>query len=156
MRKEKSSKGITLIALVITIIVLLILAGVSISMISGDEGIVKKASEAKEKTNLAKEEEEKNIQDVTEYIDSQISGDTVDNLPVGIEVTGTNRTLTGGTPTYKNPIIPVGFKAVNDGASWEISGNVILGWNDGLVIEDENENQFYLSTHCRCFAAPHS
>lgn len=142
MRKEKSSKGITLIALVITIIVLLILAGVSISMISGDEGIVKKASEAKEKTNLAKEEEEKNIQDVTEYIDSQISGDTVDNLPVGIEVTGTNRTLTGGTPTYKNPIIPVGFKAVNDGASWEISGNVILGWNDGLVIEDENENQF--------------
>lgn len=46
----KSKKGITLIALVITIIVLLILAGVSISMISGDDGIATKASQAAEKT----------------------------------------------------------------------------------------------------------
>ena len=43
----KNQKGITLIALVITIIVLLILAGVSISMISGDDGIATQAVRAK-------------------------------------------------------------------------------------------------------------
>ena len=47
-KSKKSSKGITLIALVITIIVLLILAGVSIAMLTGDNGILTKAKEARE------------------------------------------------------------------------------------------------------------
>ena len=42
----KNQKGITLVALVITIIVLLILAGVSIAMLTGDNGVLKKASES--------------------------------------------------------------------------------------------------------------
>lgn len=46
----KTNKGITLIALVITIIVLLILAGVAISMLSGDNGILNKAVQAKDAT----------------------------------------------------------------------------------------------------------
>ena len=46
----KRNNGITLIALVITIIVLLILAGVAISMLSGENGILRKATEAKTKT----------------------------------------------------------------------------------------------------------
>ena len=54
----KSRNGITLIALVITIIVLLILAGVSISMLSGDNSILTKAAEAKEKTEKATEYEQ--------------------------------------------------------------------------------------------------
>ena len=44
------NKGITLIALVITIIVLLILAGVTIAALSGDNGILTRTKEAKEKT----------------------------------------------------------------------------------------------------------
>ncbi len=44
----KNNKGITLIALVVTIIVLLILAGVSIAMLSGDNGILTKAGEARD------------------------------------------------------------------------------------------------------------
>ena len=43
----KNQKGITLIALVITIIVLLILAGVSIAMLAGDNGVLTKASDSK-------------------------------------------------------------------------------------------------------------
>lgn len=43
----KNNKGITLIALVVTIIVLLILAGVSIAMLTGQNGILKKAGDAK-------------------------------------------------------------------------------------------------------------
>ncbi len=49
----KRNKGITLIALVITIIVLLILAGVAIAMLSGENGILKKAAESKTKTEEA-------------------------------------------------------------------------------------------------------
>ena len=48
--KNQKTKGITLIALVITIIVLLILAGVSISMLTGDNGILTQAEKAKEET----------------------------------------------------------------------------------------------------------
>ena len=53
----KKNKGITLIALVITIIVLLILAGVAISMLSGENGILKKAADASEKTTDGKRDE---------------------------------------------------------------------------------------------------
>ena len=49
----KNNKGITLIALVITIIVLLILAGVSIAMLTGDNGILTQATKAKTDTNTA-------------------------------------------------------------------------------------------------------
>ena len=45
----KNNKGITLIALVITIIVLLILAGVSIAMLTGNNGILTRANDAKTK-----------------------------------------------------------------------------------------------------------
>ena len=54
---KKSSKGVTLIALVITIIVLLILAGVSIAMLTGENGILTQATEAK-KANTAGAEKE--------------------------------------------------------------------------------------------------
>ena len=64
MKKQKQEKqrmqknnGITLIALVITIIVLLILAGVTIATLTGDNGILTKATESKEQTELADEKE---------------------------------------------------------------------------------------------------
>ena len=53
----EASNGITLIALVITIIVLLILAGISISMLSGDNGILQKATTAKTETEKSQEQE---------------------------------------------------------------------------------------------------
>ena len=55
--KEKN-KGITLIALVITIIVLLILAAISIATLTGNNGILTRANEAKEQTIVGKEKEE--------------------------------------------------------------------------------------------------
>ena len=51
--KKISEKGITLIALVVTIIVLLILAGISIVMLTGQNGILNRAGEAREKTGVA-------------------------------------------------------------------------------------------------------
>ena len=55
--KKAKEKGITLIALVITIIVLLILAGVTIATLTGENGVLTKVSEASEETTLANEKE---------------------------------------------------------------------------------------------------
>ena len=58
MTKRKiNNSGITLIALVLTIIVLLILAGISISMLSGDNGILSKATDTKTETEKGQEKE---------------------------------------------------------------------------------------------------
>ena len=59
IKKEQQlrEKGITLIALVITIIILLILAGITIGLVAGDNGILTQASKAQEKTVQAQEEE---------------------------------------------------------------------------------------------------
>ena len=50
MRREK---GITLVALVVTIIVLIILAGISINLVLGENGIITKSKQAKEKSEQA-------------------------------------------------------------------------------------------------------
>ena len=55
--RRTNEKGITLIALVLTIIVLLIISGISISMLTGQNGILNRTVEAKEKTTLASEKE---------------------------------------------------------------------------------------------------
>ena len=59
--KKKNARGITLIALVITIIVLLILAGVTINALSGENGIITKSKEAKIKTEKSKTIEKINL-----------------------------------------------------------------------------------------------
>ena len=58
---NKKNKGITLIALVITIIILLILAGISISMLTGQNGILNRAQEAKVKNEKSQAQEEVTI-----------------------------------------------------------------------------------------------
>ncbi len=60
-KENRKNRGITLIALVITIIVLLILAGVTIATLTGDNGILTRASEAKEKTGEVNAEEQVQI-----------------------------------------------------------------------------------------------
>ena len=52
-RKTKENRGITLIALVVTIIIVVLLAGITISMLIGKNGILNRAAEAKEKTGKA-------------------------------------------------------------------------------------------------------
>ena len=69
-KNRKDGSGITLIALVITIIVLLILAGVTIAALSGDNGILKRAVEAKEKTNQANKDEEDTLQEMIDAINN--------------------------------------------------------------------------------------
>ena len=58
---KEDSKAITLIALVLTIIVILILLGISINMLTGQNGILNRAGEAKEKTELSTKEEQRKL-----------------------------------------------------------------------------------------------
>lgn len=55
--KLRNNKGVTIIALAITIIVLLILAGISIMMLTGDNGIIKEANNSKEQVEIQAEKE---------------------------------------------------------------------------------------------------
>ena len=64
------NKGITLIALVVTIVVLLILAGVSISMLTGDDGIITKSKEARISTELSGYKEELELYKSEKYIEN--------------------------------------------------------------------------------------
>ena len=69
--QQKKEKGITLIALIITIIVLLILAGVTIATLTGDNGIITKANETKFKNDLSAFKEELNIAIYEDYTEKE-------------------------------------------------------------------------------------
>ena len=69
-KKLKNTKGITLIALVVTIIILLILAGISIAMLTGNNGVLTQGQRAKEETRIASVEETVKLYKQGKYIDS--------------------------------------------------------------------------------------
>ena len=73
--KNKQEKGITLIALVVTIVVLLILAGVSISLVLNNNGVISKAKDAKNQYAEAQTNDEKQLNEVSDWIDTKV-GDT--------------------------------------------------------------------------------
>ena len=94
-------KGITLIALVVTIVVLIILAGVSISMLTGENGIMRQAQNAKEQTEIGKEKEMITLAVSAlkgqEYATSE-KVLTSENLQKEMdEITGKDKTLVTGT-----------------------------------------------------------
>ena len=105
LKKNKVS-GITLIALVVTIIVLLILAGISIQMLTGDNGILNRAGQAKINTYIAQEKEQIKLEVLGSYendgslligtvnnnIKSHINGVTTDDateFPLTVTYTAT-------------------------------------------------------------------
>ena len=87
--KNKQERGITLIALVVTIVVLLILAGVSISLVLNNNGIISKAKDAKNQYAEAQTNDEKQLNEVSDWIDTKV-GDTtgggsvakIDGVPI--------------------------------------------------------------------------
>ena len=70
MKKQKKELGITLVALVVTIIILLILAGVTLSIALSENGIFNRAKEAVEKYKKAKSDEEDIIDELLEQLES--------------------------------------------------------------------------------------
>ena len=151
----KRERGITLIALVVTIVVLLILAGVSINALFGNNGIIEKAKEAQNKMDKATENDQKEINELTNWLDNQVKGTTGDDggqttLPKISTLIGTVVDKnTKAEDVYGNKItIPKGFKVVAHGtaagsATYTYSGNNIPAVQDGIVIEHGTDgNQF--------------
>ena len=72
--KNAKMHGITLIALVVTIVVLLILAGITISLVFSENGIIAKAREAANKTNEAIINEQAKMNDITAAMENMLNG----------------------------------------------------------------------------------
>ena len=192
----KSNSAITLIALIITIIVLLILAGVTLSMVMGESGIFSKANNASEQTKISnakeiirmqvlenelnkktKDANAKSDEDLQVNVETKLTeegykveegkikiGDTEINIAEeianassgetnkitiadGDNTQGTEpKTIDGEKATYSNPIIPAGFRAVDNSIDSTIDSNANWtngeGYKYGLVIQDKEGNQF--------------
>ena len=119
--KKKKDSGITLIALVITIIVLIILAGVSINLVLGNNGIITRAREAKNNYQKAAAEEETALKDLDKLIDETTGssgGDTTKDI---------TKYQTGETKPY----LPDSNYSVKEGSV-----------DTGLVIKDKAGNEY--------------
>ena len=98
----KSTKGITLIALVVTIIILLILAGISIAMLTGNNGVLTQAKSAKERTGEKGEQERVNLA-ASSAMTLGMGTITTENLNKAIQDEfGADKSVTGTGPwTYQ-------------------------------------------------------
>ena len=112
----KNNKGITLVVLVVTIVVLLILAGVSINLVLGNNGIIAKAQEAKTKQAEASENDLKGMNSLIEQMESTLNG------------SGNG----GKTEPDTVPYLP------SDDFHYDTSTSV----DTGLVIQDANGNEY--------------
>ncbi len=136
----KKAKGITLIALVVTIVILLILAGITINLLFSNGGIFKVAQDAANAWNEAIINEQESLNNLADQIENLVNGQTSGGTPE--EKSTLEQLIDAGTivgdrteveDKYENPIvIPKGFKVTNDGKTIP----------EGVVIEDANENQF--------------
>lgn len=143
--EEKSKRGITLIALVITIVVLLILAGVSISALSGDNGILKQTVNAKKLSEVSTEKEAIGIivqqagpdDEKNEYnIGTQLYDRTIENGNKWHIISKTEESITYGTGwSY----IPQGTEIKDYG---ETKYSWVVNYNTGEVEELGDETNF--------------
>ncbi len=78
--EQRKERGITLIALVVTIVVLLILAGITITMVLGEDGIIAQAKLAAEKTRDAEEQQEKDFENLVGDLENILSAETEENM----------------------------------------------------------------------------
>ena len=112
----KKNKGITLVALVVTIVVLLILAGVSINLVLGNNGIIAKAKDAETKSAEARENDLKGMNSLIEQMESTLNG------------SGNG----GKTEPETVPYLP------SDDFHYDTSTSI----DTGLVIKDANGNEY--------------
>ena len=136
--KKKENRGITLIALVITIIVLLILAGVSIATLTGQNGILTQANNAKTQTTQSKAEElvtlaigtlqSENLGDTSKIIPEEIANQiNEDNNRTDVVAEGTS--------------FPTNINFVNDGVKVKVDINLTVGEADKMYSVDIDESE---------------
>ena len=157
MKKIKETKGITLIALVVTIVVLLILAGVSINLILDNNGVIAKAKDTKEKQIVAGEKDQISLAYAAcrtgeNYLATTISSEEMEtnlkelNQNVTVTEDGDNLKITFTDTQHKYTIAQNG--EIGDLVDWSQlapglyetgTANMIKSWEE-LMIEMYGEN----------------
>ena len=130
----KNNKGITLVALVVTIVVLLILAGVSINLVLGDNGIITKAKEAQRKSAEASENDLKGMNGLVSEMEGALAGN-------GSTGSGSGNGGAGGSGTDTK--VPAEATAETapyfpDNTFTKKEGKI----DTGLVIQDASGNEY--------------
>ena len=148
-------RGITLIALAVTIVVLLILAGVSLNAVFGQDGIIQKAKDSQNKMDEATQNDLDSINELNNWIDGKTNGTTGgntgkdDDKPFGGEKynkaeknnDGTLKANTEYTDSENATVtIPKEFKVSDVAKTEDIDGEQTV--STGLVIQDANGNEF--------------
>ena len=147
MKKEKNKKyevGITLIALVVTVVVLIIIAGVTLSLTIGNGGIMKRAKTAVNDYASQDTKEEKHFNDLADWVDKNGNESGIAKVPVNTK-TEENGTINGKKPGTNNPVIPGGYTPIDAGdAKWGdgSSAPAQSSIDNGLVIKDDNNNEW--------------
>ena len=139
LRKLKSKiEGITLVALVVTIIVLLILAAVAINYTIGNNGIFTRAENAVDRYEVASDKEKNELNEASNFIDEYIKINSKWNLgKTVLEAKELNKPFENDTIIKDDLLndvkVPAGFKIAEDSKTKV---------EDGVVIEDDVGNQF--------------
>ena len=124
-------KGITLIALVITIIVLLILAGVSIAMLTGQNGILTQAQNAKNRTEEAQVEEENRLNEYNNIINNYVSGVTTEE-----------------TPTFDEDTLTIGEATNVDKYGWKVPNYTVEATNAWRLFYQDSNYTYLITDEC--------
>ena len=117
---KEAQKGITLIALVITIIVLVILAGVSIAMLTGQKGILTQANNAKNETELASAKEK---------VELAVIGAISQTRDGTLKVGNLRTELANYGGTVEGEVFPVTAKVDGKSFTVDANGNVTVAGN---------------------------
>lgn len=150
---KKETRGITLIALVITIIVLLILAGVSIATLTGQNGILTRAQDAKTQTGVEGEKEEIQLAYAGAVAEKRGTGDiTASDLNREFGTNGTNATAEDGTdgeitvtfdpPSNRVYTIDSNGNITEEGTSENPGGGQTGSVQPGEIVESTVKNNY--------------
>ena len=137
----KKEKGISLILVVIIVVLAVLIASAIIFRILFFQDKNSKDNNTEQMNTIVQEEEKP---DYTS-LDEGIATETLPKIELDT-IAERNSTIDGRTPSFYNPVIPQGFKAITSKQDATIDEEAIWGnqnsYLSGLVIEDENGNQF--------------
>jgi len=129
--------------LVVTIVVLLILAGVSISLVLDKNGIIQKSKDARREYGQAKANEQEDLSNLSDMID-EATAEPTPKVNVNTKA-GDNSTINGKKGNSNNPTIPKNYIPIDTATSTWGDGNTAPSQdsvNHGLVIKDEQNNEW--------------
>ena len=122
----------------------MILAGVTISLLLDENGIIKKSKDARREYGQAKANEQEDLSNLSDMIDEATGKVTLAKVPVGTKASK-NGTINGEEGNANNPTIPAGYIPINtETSNWgnEKDAPSQDSVNHGLVIKDEKNNEW--------------